>query len=186
TGTRLQLAQQELRSTLYATHMNLARTAWEANNIGRVRELLELTRPRPGERDLRDFEWHYWNRKCHTELLTVKTENASGHTLALSPDARRFATTESTSGGTEGASGIRIRDAATGKELVAINMSAWGYIPGDRAWSPDGTRLLGLVYGRNVEPPDPEMKVWDAVTGEELVSIKGLGSWIQGAAFSPD
>src|SRR5262249_12134733 len=37
-SAQLRLAQKELRGTLYATHMNLARSAWEANNVGRVRE----------------------------------------------------------------------------------------------------------------------------------------------------
>jgi WD40 repeat protein/serine/threonine protein kinase len=185
-SAQLQFAQQELRGTLYATHMNLARAAWEANNIGRLRELLELTRPRPGERDLRDFEWHYWNRQCHTELLTVQTENASGYTLAPSPDGTRFATTETTASGEKEASSVmRIRDAATGKELLAIKLAAWGYLPGDKAWSPNSTHLA-LICGRNVEPPDPEIQIWDTVSGKELVSLKGLGSWIHSAAFSPD
>ena len=61
-----------LQHTLYASDMNLAQHAWEAGDIRRVRELLERHRPNPGESDLRHFEWHYLNRLCHQELLTLK------------------------------------------------------------------------------------------------------------------
>ena len=50
---------EDLRRTNYVADMNLARVAWDENNLGRTRELLEKHRPRPGETDLRGFEWHY-------------------------------------------------------------------------------------------------------------------------------
>src|SRR5262249_23314889 len=49
---------ERLRSTLYAAQMNVAQHAWDAGNIQRVRDLLEDHRPKPGESDLRNFEWH--------------------------------------------------------------------------------------------------------------------------------
>ena len=45
--------------------MNLAQHAWEAGGIRRVLELLEQHRPKPGESDLRGFEWYYLDRLCH-------------------------------------------------------------------------------------------------------------------------
>ena len=50
---------EELRRTDYTKEMNLARVAWDENNVGRTRELLENHRPRTGEPDLRGFEWYY-------------------------------------------------------------------------------------------------------------------------------
>ena len=51
------------------------------------------------------------------------------------------------------------------------------------AFSPDGTRV---VTGSN----DQTVKVWDAKTGAELISLKGysLGAYVTNAivAFSPD
>jgi hypothetical protein len=57
--------EQELlaRRRFYASQMNLAMQAWEAGQPARVLELLEGQRPRPGEPDLRTFEWYYlWGR----------------------------------------------------------------------------------------------------------------------------
>ena len=45
-----------------------------AGGAERVSELLEQHRPKPGETDLRGFEWHYLNRLCHAELLTLKDD----------------------------------------------------------------------------------------------------------------
>jgi RNA polymerase sigma factor (sigma-70 family) len=56
---------QQLQRTLYAAHMILAHHAWDVGGVERVRELLELHRPKPGETDLRNFEWHYLYRLSH-------------------------------------------------------------------------------------------------------------------------
>src|SRR5262249_30069297 len=43
----------------------------EAGNVAEARRMLERQRPRPGEDDLRGFEWHYWDRQTHAELSSV-------------------------------------------------------------------------------------------------------------------
>src|SRR5262249_14945578 len=77
---------ERLQRTLYIANMNLAQHAWEAGGAGRVRELLEQHRPKPGETDLRSFEWFYLYRLCHAELLTLK----AGSGVAYSPDGKRL------------------------------------------------------------------------------------------------
>ncbi len=44
---------EQLRRVNYAPQMNLAQAAWETDNVGRVRELLDQQRPKAGEADLR-------------------------------------------------------------------------------------------------------------------------------------
>ena len=81
----------QLQRTLYAAHMNLAHNAWEAGSIEQMRELLEKHRPKPGETDLRNFEWFYLDRLCHAELLTLKGHSGSVWRVAYSPDGKRLA-----------------------------------------------------------------------------------------------
>lgn len=57
--------KEQQRRALYAAQMNLISRAWDSNNITRVRELLNASRPQPGESDLRGFEWNYWMRMLH-------------------------------------------------------------------------------------------------------------------------
>ena len=72
--------------------MNLARVAWDENNLGRTHELLEKHRPRPGETDLRGFEWHYLRRLFQRDLLTVKAHAGGVTAVAFTPDGKRLVT----------------------------------------------------------------------------------------------
>jgi len=68
---RAQAAQKEAERSLYVANMNLAQQAWEQNNVGRVRQLLDETATYPH----RGFEWYYWQRQTHLEIKTLR-----GHT----------------------------------------------------------------------------------------------------------
>jgi hypothetical protein len=45
------------RRNLYTAQMNLAQQAWEVGNVRRALELLKAQQPRPGQEELRGFEW---------------------------------------------------------------------------------------------------------------------------------
>jgi WD40 repeat protein/serine/threonine protein kinase len=182
---QLKATQDQLRRTLYATQTNLARHAWEDDDISRVQELLDQQRPRPGERDLRGWEWHYLHHLCHSELL-----NLGGHTgrvtgLAYSPDGKRLASASTTWDRTKNAfvaGEVKIWDAQTGREVLTI--------PGHAAtliFSPDGQRLasgIGAWDDAKKAYLAGEVTVWDAVSGQVLLSHKGVFGGV--AAFSPD
>src|SRR5262249_30326595 len=91
----LRATQAKLQRTLYAAHINLAQHAWEAGGAGQVRELLELHRPKLGESDLRGFEWHYFDRLCHSDLLTLKGHTKGVQSVAYSPDGKFLASAAS-------------------------------------------------------------------------------------------
>ena len=71
--------------------MNLAKQAWDDANVGRVVELLDLHRPQPGQPELRNFEWFYLDRLCHSDLLTLKGHSDGVTSVAFSPDGKRLA-----------------------------------------------------------------------------------------------
>jgi len=80
-----------LRRQTYASDMNLAQQALAADNIGRARELLERHRPKPGELDLRGWEWRYlWQRSRGREIFSFPSER--GSSVVFSPDGATFAT----------------------------------------------------------------------------------------------
>src|SRR5207248_6238734 len=62
---RAQEGQRELRRHLYASQMNAVQQAWSERNLPRAQDLLEAQRPaKPGDEDLRGFEWRYLRGLC--------------------------------------------------------------------------------------------------------------------------
>jgi WD40 repeat protein/serine/threonine protein kinase len=162
---------EKFRRTLYASDMNLAQHAWDAGGAGLVRNLLERHIPRAGETDLRDFEWHYLNRQCHTELLTL---NGGGKGVAYSPDGKRLASASYDSNSKDGM--VNVWDAQTGHKLLTLKGHR-GSIDGV-VFSPDGKLLACAPSG-----PGAEATVWDGQTGQVLLSLKGAFNCV---VFSPD
>src|SRR5206468_2265741 len=59
------------RKFLYASDINLAQQALAANNLGRAQRLLDRHRPKPGEEDLRNWEWRYLWQQVQSDSLFV-------------------------------------------------------------------------------------------------------------------
>ncbi len=78
------------RRTAYIGQMNLIQKAWDLNQLDRIRELLNATRPGPGESDERGPEWYFWQRRIHPEEDAIKVP-ASYRSSTFSPDARLMA-----------------------------------------------------------------------------------------------
>jgi len=129
-----------------------------------------------------------WDLTSGRELFTLTGGSGGTFAVAYSPDGRQFLT-----GGDYGAS---LWDAETGRLVRTLpprlgadwlesgplrRRSEWH---GQRvevvAFSPDGKRVL---TGAN----DGKVIVWDAASGESLLSLGRNGdSWVHAAAFSPD
>jgi len=156
----------EAEHELYAAKMNLAQQAWDENNVGRLRQLLEETHGSP----YRGFEWYYWQPKAHLALKTLRGHLDTVTSVAFSPDGRRIVTGS-------GDHTAKVWDAASGKELVTLK--------GHRdavdcaAFSPDGLRI---VTASN----DATAKVWEAASGRELLTLKGHFGGVASVAYSPD
>ena len=151
---------------LYATRMNLAQAAWEQNQVGRVRELLEETAAYPQ----RGFEWYYWQRQLRLEVRTFRGHFGDVNAVAFSPDERHLVT------GSEDHNAI-VWDALTGSEVARLKGHREGLV--SVAFSPDGRRI---VTGSR----DQTARVWDAATGKEFFSLEVGNGSVWAVAFSPD
>lgn len=151
---------------LYVAKMNLARAAWDENNIGRVRQLLEETASEPD----RGFEWYFWQRQAHLELKTLRGHLAGVSSVAFSPDCQRIVTASLDQT-------AKVWDAALGTEILTLR----GHEGGVRhaVFSPDGRTILTASADRTA-------RVWEAATGRELFVLNGHHDGLRAAAFSPD
>jgi hypothetical protein len=46
---------------------------------------VEAYRPRPGEEDLRGWEWYYLRKRCHSDLTTLRQNSAQINVLRFLP-----------------------------------------------------------------------------------------------------
>ncbi len=77
-----------MRRQAYASDMNLAQQALAIDNLERAQELLNRQRPKPGESDLRGWEWRYLWQLCQSDdAVTLKaTTPAPGFIPGISYD----------------------------------------------------------------------------------------------------
>jgi eukaryotic-like serine/threonine-protein kinase len=183
-GRRDELAvlNENLRRASYVADMNLARVAWDEDNLSRAHELLEKHRPRPGETDLRGFEWHYLRRLFHRDLLTVKAYPGGVDSVAFTPDGKRLVTSGTSRPQQKylerRLGEVRLWDAATGQPL-RFDLGGRADKVARAVLSPDGTHLAATQFNHAI-------LIWDLATGR-LVTLYGPETQIAySIAFSPD
>ena len=127
---------------------------------------------------LRGWEHRYlWTRINAKQTLVGHKRDVYG--VAFSPDGKRIVTA-----GFDNTA--RVWGAGTGQELFALKgHTCWVVCV---AFSPDGNHIVTGAgeWGFRDTSPRGEAKVWDAVTGQELVNLSGLSSPVWSVAFSPD
>jgi WD40 repeat protein/tRNA A-37 threonylcarbamoyl transferase component Bud32 len=152
--------RKETRRRAYAAEINVAFQALAENNLGRAIELLNRQRPRPGEEDLRGFEWrHLWQLCQSDEKETLPQGGQRG--IAFSPDGKWF---------------VHADDKIVVRELPSL--SVVHTVPrgaGALAFSPDGKLLASSS--------DSRVRIWRTGSWKEERTLPGTRLV---AVFSPD
>lgn len=179
-NSSLLATQEELRRTVYATRSNLAYTAWDANDVGRLRSLLDLLRPTPVEPDLRGWEWRYLWQLGHEERLTLRYEPDGFTDVVFSPDGQTLA-------GLEWNGRIHLWDRRTGQSRRTFGVRIRDILPHlaprsgvhALAFSSDGRRIAG-------PGPDASLVLYAVDTGLPILSFEGDQKAVLDLAWSPD
>ena len=139
--------------------------AWSSSHCSRENE-----GQGDGEQDLRGFEWTYLQSLSQLDLRTLKGHTGAVHAVAFSLDGRRLASASDDRDG----QGVGYGDRAGNPHPQRAYAAVIGV-----AFSPDGRRIASASDDRTV-------KVWDAVTGQETLTLKGHTNGVVSVAFSPD
>jgi WD40 repeat protein len=154
--------RREARWQSYLADIGAAETALQAGEIANVRQHLDAA-----PLEFRNWEWSYLNACVDTSLLTLREPGGWVTAVAFSPDGNRVL-----AGSQDGI--VRTWDAATGAEVGALTVRAERVV----CFSLDGTRFV--TTSRDTA------RIWDAVTGLELTTLREPQSGIVSTAFSPD
>jgi len=162
------------RRLLYAAQIQQAGRDWEAGNLSYLQEALESYLPRPGQEDLRGFEWSYLWRLTHRALVTLP-HPAEVCAVAFSPDGKKLAA--ACQDGT-----VKLWDVALQRELLTLKGHTdvhWSDVGWSAAFSPNG-KILVTGGGDRI------VRLWDSTSGQELRTLPGPGDLVGSIAFSPD
>ena len=167
-----QLAEQNRRQ-LYTSQMLVAAEALKIDTgIGRVRQILENWIPKPGETDLRGWEWYYLQGLCHQEEASLPNNVAKVRGLAWS---------QSGDGLLVAHNGSRFSEYASDWVSVRHRVEAFRGAIGV-AWNRDRTRLAASGYDgqfRIFSWPDGEMLVERTLTRRyEGLGWSSNGRWV--------
>jgi WD40 repeat protein len=126
-----------------------------------------------------------WDAITGREVRTLRGCADEIYKVAYSPDGKQLAAS-SGSRQNKMPGEVRIWDPDSGRELFTLRGHSEAVL--GLAYSPDGSRLAsssGVHMGTEAKHPG-EVKLWDTITGQELLTLRGAGSRILGVAFSPD
>jgi WD40 repeat protein/serine/threonine protein kinase len=170
--------RRQAEAQAYASDMSLAQQALALNNLGQAEYLLNRHRPKPGEKDLRGWEWRYLWKQCRSdELFTLYQESESTVSLAVSPDGKWLAVV--------GYGGwLSIWDLTTHQKLCDLSAVESGV---RAVFSPCEPLLaFGVVGSFGVSTnQESSVRLWDGKT-REIVAELTLSGECAGLEFSED
>jgi len=129
---RAEAGELRARRFAYASDVNLAQQALDISNRGRAREILERNIPRPGEADLRGWEWwHLWEASRSDATATLADHEPSIFSVAFAANGRLVTR--------DGAFNLAIRDFRDGGAVVRNTVEGYGRA---LAVDPKGTLVI--------------------------------------------
>jgi eukaryotic-like serine/threonine-protein kinase len=158
---------------LYAAQMKLVHAACQEGKLGRALELLRAQQPRPGQSDVRGFDWRFLYRLCLSSSEVLATNTSGFHSVDFSPGGRTVAF-----GSGDGV--VEIFEAQTWRAV-----SRWAAHDGIVASLAFGGR--NTLWLATVSSDDGLLKLWDLANPGVLFatnSLRGHRSFVK-LSFSP-
>jgi WD40 repeat protein/serine/threonine protein kinase len=126
----------------YTSDMTVVQQAWDEGNLSRARDKLQQYVPKPGETDLRGFEWRYLWKLCQDESRFSFTNFPTGVRMTLTPDGQFVVAGSGTV--------IRFLDYANKREGDSLQLPVGSPDIAALAFLPTDTNVLATVAGQTL------------------------------------
>ena len=178
-GRREAEAQRlQAEESRYAANMRLAQQAADEGNLGRTVYLLRQYVPRPGDPDLRGFEWRHLAWVCFGDSrATYRGCSDEVRSVAFSPDGAVLAVGAADST-------VRLLDPIGRQEVFRWKLPGPGVMA--VAFSPDGKVLAAATGNWRRSGTAGGVYLLDPRTCAVISVLKGHGKSVNTLAFSPD
>jgi WD40 repeat protein len=122
-----------------------------------------------------------WEVQTGKELFTLQGHTGLVQSVAFSPDGSQIL-----SGSWDGT--VKVWNAQTGHKARSLNNKGLAGVVSSVACCPDGKRIVGASYSydRMSKSLHGQVTIWDALSGQEVLTLKGNTGRVYGVAFSPD
>lgn len=157
-------AGESLRLHAYAADVYLASRAFHDGHLGVARRMLARHVPKPGESDLRGFEWHAFQELCRGDEAAVWGDHrAAVAAVAIDASGKHLAT-----GGRDGR--VIVRTIPEGKELLRLPRAdapaGAAEIPLMTAVAARSRELSALLLAGGINPAEVRMRGRPSKLGE--------------------
>ncbi len=160
------------RANLYRAHMSIANEDWEQGRLDAADRMLDEFQPKPGQPDLRKWEWYYLQSICHRDVKAVPGWIVKASSSNQLPWVY-----------TREGDVLFLREYASSDLKLQFASPDRGRLEDLLVLSPDGKQLL---YANNSwEKHDSVLQLWDLVTRRKVTERASI-PLICDAAWSPD
>ena len=157
------------RRNAYAADMLLAQRELEVGNVGAATALLDRHRPKPGEKDLRHWEWRYLRQQCLSDALAEWKQGSTKVSGMCFVDGGKLLAAGDEQG--------QLVFWDVGKQTAVQRVDVGSPITCLRASRGGGLLAVGCSSNG--------VQVWDRQSQRKLYSLACSGSLLD-LAFSPD
>ena len=162
------------RQTAYSSDMHLANQLVAGHRLGNAAEVLDRSKPLPGERDLRGWEWRYLWRACHAnEFQELCRVEDSIYSLSSSFDGRFVAIGAWESGG------VTVWDLETRERIKHWTAT------GKQSMVSFSTNRAILAYSKVTATDDGTVVLFDVAADQEVTKLHLKGRCV-GLKFARD
>jgi WD40 repeat protein/serine/threonine protein kinase len=123
-----------------------------------------------------DMTAKIWDLATAQDVRTLRGHERGVCAVGFSPDGQHLATSDNEI--------VKVWNAVPVPRARTLIQEGFGPMPVCLAFSPDGRRLVTDLG--ETEKPSGDLKLWDATTGQEVLTLKGHSDAVFSVAFAPD